>query len=56
MPAIKGVDFLKDYENAQMVLIDKELTIRVIAKEDSLTAEKVSGRFNDLDDIEQLGF
>lgn len=53
MLKVKGLDFNTTYKNAA-IFMDDELEIRVIQKEDLITAKKAAGRPKDLDDLENL--
>ena len=53
MTKIKGLDFNESFEKS--VLIELEgLSIRTLHLDDLIKAKKASGRFKDLDDIDQL--
>ncbi|MFT4202323.1 MAG: hypothetical protein QM610_00275 [Chitinophagaceae bacterium] len=50
---VKGLDFAECYEQAT-IFEDDCLTIRVLHKNQLIKAKKESGRFKDLDDIQNL--
>lgn len=53
MTKVKGLDFEACYDLSRDFEVD-ELKVRTIHLNDLLKAKKASGRFKDLDDIEQL--
>ena len=53
MTAVKGLNFNETFETAQ-VYEERGLRIRFINVDHLIKAKKASGRFRDLDDIEQL--
>lgn len=53
MVAVKGLDFDESYKNA-VFFEDDGLWIRTINKDHLKSAKKASGRFKDLDDLENL--
>jgi hypothetical protein len=54
MTSIKGLEFKEAYKRALTINIEKDFIVQVISKDDLITVKKASGRYRDLDDIENL--
>lgn len=53
MVQVKGLEFKKAFSKSKIYTIEK-VKIRTVRLQDLIQAKKASGRFKDLDDIEQL--
>ena len=54
MTTVKGLDFDESIENAIWFKINENLKVITLNKRDLIKAKKASGRYRDLDDIENL--
>lgn len=55
MTRVKGLTFEKAFTKAEMIVIDDQLSIRLIHLDDLLVAKRASGRNKDFNDIRHLG-
>ena len=54
MTAVKGLEFENALLSANWVEIEPDLKVRVISLRDLIAAKMASGRYKDLDDIQNL--
>ena len=55
MTRVKGLTFEKAFTKAEMIVIDDQLSIRLIYFDDFLAAKRASGRNKEFNDISHLG-